>query len=192
MVPWWAWNSVATRFPQIPSHLHEILHRNIENTGIGLFSIASWSSDGLAKNLYENAPFRAHLRQLVRSPDMKGILNYKLLVTGGLENLGMNNSWNLLWTMTTKTQDSYQGRHLSIHPSVAWIYLSIYLAKLSYFTNLDFPSSATFGVRSCEVAIIWPDFSFYILNFQSNMKIPSSQVWKDDTWELLGGFNPNK
>lgn len=70
--------AATTLDPQIPSHLHEILHRNIENTGIGLLSIASG---------------RANLSQLVRSPDMKGSLNYKLLVTGlGPENLGMNNS----------------------------------------------------------------------------------------------------
>ena len=60
--------------PQIPSHLHEILHRNIENTGIGLLSIALPSSNGLAKNLYQNAPLLANRRQLVRLPNMKGIL----------------------------------------------------------------------------------------------------------------------
>ena len=43
----------------------------------------------------------------------------------------------------------------------------MFLAKLSYFTNLDFPKvrgfpfqKATFwGENSCEVAIIWPDVS---------------------------------
>ena len=78
--------------PQISSHLHEILHRNIENTGIGLLSIALPSRD-CQKPLRTCTSFLANRRQLVRLPNMKGILNYKRLVTGlGPENLGMNNS----------------------------------------------------------------------------------------------------
>lgn len=52
-------------------------------------------------------------------------LDYKRLVTGlGPEHLGMNNSWNLIWIITTKTQHrSNNRRHLSIHPSMPLIYL---------------------------------------------------------------------
>ena len=51
---------------------------------------------------------------------------------------------------------------LSAHTSQ--VYRRIYLAKRTYFTNLGFPDIRGFpflpyffGVRSCEVAIIWSD-----------------------------------
>ena len=64
------------------------------------------------------------------------------------------------------------------------IYLNVYLAKLQCVTNLDFPEIRGFpflsyllGLRSCEVAIIWPtclhNFSItptYSARFSSNSR----------------------
>ena len=65
-----------------------------------------------------------------------------------------------------------------------YIYHNIYLAKSLYFTNLGSCPKPPFSVRSCEVAIIWPDLcQFKVNNTSLTVDDPKKVApWVPDPW----------
>lgn len=69
----------------------------------------------------------------------------------------------------------------------------ILAGKLKIFHQPRFPShflSYLWGPRSCEVPIIWPDFSWHFFQFWrwEDLNMKSCHVWHSDWWYIYKGW----